>query len=72
MHSFKDKLRPLRSCSIETLKLQQLFLRCHFCNENRTILINDLENIDQSLPTLSEMNLVDLLLYAEAAIQMCS
>ena len=34
-------------------------------NENRAVLINDLENIDQSIPIPNETNLVDLLLYGD-------
>ena len=44
-------------------KLQHIFFpRCCFYNDNRAVLIKDLENIDQSLPALTEINLVDLLL----------
>ena len=34
-------------------------------NENRAVLINDLENIDQSIPIPNETNVVDLLLYGD-------
>ena len=34
-------------------------------NENWAVLINDLENIDQSIPVPNETNLVDLLLYGD-------
>ena len=34
-------------------------------NENQAALINDLENIDQSIPIPNETNLVDLLLYGD-------
>ena len=50
------------SCIIQSQITTHFFLRCHFYNANWAILINDLENIDQSLATLSEVNLVDLLL----------
>ena len=53
-HNFKDVLNPFCICSIETETTLPFFLLCYFCNENRAILVNDLENINQSLPTLSE------------------
>ena len=56
-HNSKDMLNPLCSCSIEVETTTHYFLRCHLCNENPKILINDLENIDQSLPTLNDTNL---------------
>ena len=55
-------MNPPCSCSIKLQTATHFFLRCHFYNENQAILINDLENIDQPLPVLSEVNLVDLLL----------
>ena len=55
-------LNPLCSCSTEPETTTQFFLRCHFYNENWAILINDLGNFDQSLPTLSKVNHVDILL----------
>lgn len=41
------------------------FQHCNFCNESEIILVNDLENIDQSIPIPNETNLVDLLLYGD-------
>ena len=58
--NFKDTLNPL-FFQYRIWNYDTLFLRCLFYAENRAILINDLENIDQSLPTLSVVNLVDLL-----------
>ena len=52
-------MNPFSSRSIEP----ETFLRRHFYNEKRAILINDLKKIDQCYPTLSKMNLVDLLLH---------
>ena len=61
-HDFCDLLNRLYMCSVDT-KTTTLFLVLSFLYENQTILISDLENRDQSLCTLRDMNLVDLLLY---------
>ena len=44
-HGFKDTLNLLCLCSTEAGTITHYFLRCHFYNSNRVILINDLENI---------------------------
>ena len=54
---------PLCSCNIESEITKNYFLCCHITNENRAILINNLENTDQAIPTLNDKNLADLLLY---------
>ena len=60
-NNFKDTLNPLSSCSIESETTTDFFLCCKLYNENWAIFINDLANIDQSLATLSEVNLAELL-----------
>lgn len=48
---------------VPELKLYFLthFLFCQYYDENQVVLIKGLENIEQSLPTVSDLNLVDLL-----------
>ena len=55
--NIKGTLNLLCTCSIEAETAAYFFLRCHFCNGNGAILINDLENIGQSLPTLCDVHL---------------
>lgn len=62
-HNFKDTLNSFCSCSTESGTTTHFFLCCHFQNQNEAIHTNNLENIDQSIPTLSEVNLADLLFY---------
>ena len=62
-HGFKDTLNPFCSCSIEAETTTHYFLRCHFYNSNQATLINDLENIPISFFTVSDNNLINLLLY---------
>ena len=62
-HNFNDTLNPRCFCSIETESITHYSLRCHFYNEIRTTLMNELRNIDDSLPALNQDNLKKLLLY---------
>ena len=59
-HSFNNTLNSLCACSIE-MKLPHLFFRCHCYNENQAILLNDSEVLIN--PFLSDLNLVNLLVY---------
>ena len=43
------------------------FLQCRFSNDIREILMNDLMNIDRSLPSLSQHKLIGVLLYGNDA-----
>ena len=61
MHKVPDENKLLKGAQKTEGNTQENHY--HFYNENRAILIKDLENIDPSVPTLSEINLVDLLLY---------
>ena len=66
-HNFEDTLNPLRSCSIEAETMLHFFLRYQFFNDIREILMNDLMNIDRSLPSLSQDKLISSLLYGNDA-----
>ena len=50
-------------CSIETQTTARYFLRCHFYNANRSVLMNELSGIGSSLSTLNENKFIDLILY---------
>ena len=62
-HAFKDILNPLCSCNIEAKTTAHFFLLCNFHNSNRATLMNDLENIPMSISTVSDNDLIILLLY---------
>ena len=62
-HGFRGILNPVCSCSIEAETTEHYFLRCHFYNENRSALMNELNEIDSPFSTLNENKLIDLLLY---------
>ena len=63
----KDTLNPLCSCSIEAKTTLHFFLQCHFFDDIREILMNDLINIGRSLPSLSQHRLISVLLYGTDA-----
>ena len=54
-HNFEETLNPLCSYSIEAETTLHFFLRRQFFNDIRGILINDLINIERSLPSLSPL-----------------
>ena len=62
-HGFRDILNPLCPCSIEAETTAHYFLRCHFYNANRSALMNELNEIDNSSFTLNENKFIDLILY---------
>ena len=66
-HNFGDTLNPLCSCSIEAETTLHFFLWCQFFNNIREILMNDLMNIDRSLPSLSQDKLISVLSYGSDA-----
>ena len=65
IHGFTDTLNQFCSCSIEAETTAHYFLRYLLYNSNRTTLINDFENILISFSTVSDNNLVSLLLYGD-------
>ena len=62
-HGFRDILNPLCPCSIEAETTAHYFLRCHFDNENRSALMNEVNEIDSSFSILNENKFIDLILY---------
>lgn len=61
LNNFDDTLNILCSC-IQTESIAHCFLCCHFYNVNQTTLMNDLMNIDDSLPVLNDNNLLKVFL----------
>ena len=52
-HGFRDTLNPLCPSSIENETTAHYFLRCHFYYANRSVLMNELNEIDSSFSTLN-------------------
>ena len=61
-HNLRDTLKPLCSCSVEVYSTSHYFLRCHFFDALRALLMNNLRNIDSDLPTFRDENLTNILL----------
>ena len=66
-HNSEDNLNPLCSCSIEAETTSQFCLRFQFFNDIREILMNDLINIDRSLPSLTQDKVINILLQGSDA-----
>ena len=62
-HNFVDN--PLCSCSLETEDTEHYFLRCQNNLSLRTILINDLNNINTAIAPLNSNNLLRVILYGD-------
>ena len=62
-HGFRDILNPLCPCSIDTETTAHYFLCFHFYNANRSVLINELNEINSFFSTLNENKFIDLILY---------
>ena len=62
-HNFADSLNPLCSCSLETESTLQFFLRCQNYNTLRRVLMTDLKNINDTIMSLNENDLLHVILY---------
>ena len=60
-HNLRDTLNPLCSCSIEVYSTSHYFLRCHFFDALRALLMNNIRNIDGDLPTFRDESLTNIL-----------
>ena len=59
---FRDILNPLCPCSIEAETTTHCFLSFYFCNANKCVFMNGLNEIDSSLSALNDNNkLIDLI-----------
>ena len=63
-NSFKDTLNALSFCSIDAETTTHYFLLC-FYNSNQATLMNDLKNIPICFSTVSDNNLISLVLYGD-------
>ena len=64
-HNFADTLNPLCSCSLETESTAQFFLRCRYYSNIRITLINDLNDIDNSITSRQPNELLRIVLYGD-------
>ena len=62
-HNFQDCVNPLCSCSLEIESLCYFFLHCHHFTNIRATLLDDLQSVDINIPSFSDNDSVDLLLY---------
>ena len=64
-HNFADTLNPLCSCSLETESTIHFFLRCRYYNNIRMTLMNELNDIDNSITSRQPNELLRIILYCD-------
>ena len=62
-HNFNDCINPLCTCSLDIESTVHYFLHCNYYNSARISLLNDLHSVDRTLLNLSDLSLVNALLY---------
>ena len=62
-HNFNDTINPICSCGKEPETTLHYFLRCEFYSIYRLELLNDICDLNHSLKNISEVNLLEVLLY---------
>ena len=64
-HKFADTLNPLCSCSLETESTAHFFLRCRYYSNIRITLMNELNDIDNSITSRQTNELLRIILYGD-------
>ena len=64
-HAFADSLNPLCSCSLEIEFTLDFLLRCQNYTTLRTTLMTDLKNINHTIMSLNESDLLHVILYGK-------
>ena len=64
-HNFADTLNPLCSWSLETESTAHFFLRCRYYSNIRITLINELNDIDNSITSKQPNELFRIILYGD-------
>ena len=64
-HNFADTINPLCSCSLETEGTAHFFLRCQNYTNIRTTLMNELNDIDNSITSRQPDELLQIILYGD-------
>ena len=62
-HNFRDTINPLCCCNTETETISHYLLRCHLFSEQRTKLLENLKNLDNTLLSHRDDELLQILLY---------
>ena len=62
-HNFNNCINPLCTCSLDIESTVHFFLHCNYYNSARISLLNDLNSVDRTLLNLSDLSLVNVLLY---------
>ena len=62
-HNFNDTLNPLCPCNLEVESVSHFFLRCHFFDAERLVLMNGIFNLDPNIHHLDDISFSNLLLY---------
>ena len=62
-HNFRDTVNPLCFCYTKTETTSHYLLRCHLFSEQRTKLPENLKNIDNTLLSHRDDELLQILLY---------
>ena len=65
-HNFNDCIHPLCTCSLDIESTVHYFLHCNYYNGARISLLNDLNSVDRTLLNLSDLSLVNVLLYGDS------
>ena len=64
-HNFNDCINPLSMCSLDIEPTVHYFLHCNYYNSATISLLNDLNSVDRTLLSLSNLSLVNILLYGD-------
>ena len=67
-HNFRDTINPLCSCSLESESVSHFLLHCPFYSIHRKTLFDSVSAIDNSILNLTDINLVNLLLYGNSKL----
>ena len=62
-HNFRDFLNPLCECKLEAETTSHFLLNCHLFQVERTTVLNDIKETDESIISDNTSNLDQILLY---------
>ena len=68
-HNFADTLNPLCSCSLESESNAHFFLRCRCYSNIRITLMNELNDIDNSITSRQTNELLRIILYGDCKLK---
>ena len=62
-HGFRDTLKPLCDCNSEVETTSHYLLRCHLFSNDRLRLLDNINQLDDTILTLSDKEITQILLY---------